>query len=263
MNNAWVPVANRITDIIKETDVEYTFTLESSIRPDHGQFVEVSIPGIGEAPISVSGTGDGWIQLTIRAVGHLTCAISTCKVGEQLFIRGPYGVAFPSALYENATLVVAAGGCAVAPVRTLIRSRLADKKLAANTRLLFGFKNPESVLYKDEIDEWSKLVQTIVTIDKEACSWNGRTGLITSHVADVDIPDLSQTHVVIVGPPVMMKYTSAQFFSRGIKQEQIWLSFERRMACGLGKCGHCKIDNSYVCVDGPVFRYDKALHLID
>lgn len=263
MNNPYLPVASRILDVVRETEVEYTFTLESAVKPDHGQFVEVSLPGIGEAPISVSGAGDGWIQLTIRAVGPLTHAISKCTTGQSLFIRGPYGVAFPSDLYKDATLVVAAGGCAVAPVRTLIRSRLADDKLAANTRLLFGFKNPESILYKNEIAEWGNMVQTIVTIDNEACSWNGRTGLITTHVADVDIPDLSKVHVVIVGPPIMMKYTSAQFFSRGIKPEQIWLSFERRMACGLGKCGHCKIDNSYVCVDGPVFRYDKALHLID
>jgi anaerobic sulfite reductase subunit B len=178
-------------------------------------------------------------------------------------VRGPYGVAFPAALFENKTLIIAAGGCAVAPVRTLIQHRLAESSRAAATRLIFGFKNPESVLFKDEIDEWASKAQLIVTIDSEACSWNGRTGLITSHIADVDIPDPAQAHVVIVGPPIMMKFTAAAFVTRGILPKQLWVSYERRMACGLGKCGHCKIDNTYVCIDGPVFRYDSVAHLID
>ncbi len=263
MVNPYLPVASRIMQIKKETEIEYTFTLESQIKPAHGQFVEVSLPGTGEAPISISGAGEGWIQLTIRAAGHLTRAILSCRVGEVIYLRGPYGVAFPASLYADKILVIAAGGCAVAPVRTLIQSRLSDKKQAANTRLVFGFKDPESVLYKDELEEWKSKAQVIITVDKEACSWNGRTGLITSHVPDVDIPDPLQTHVVVVGPPVMMKFTAAEFIKRKITPDRIWVSYERRMACGLGKCGHCKIDSTYVCVDGPVFRYDSVSGLVD
>ncbi len=263
MVNGFVATPSRILGVKPETDVEYTFTLQSNMKPDHGQFVEVSLPGIGEAPISVSGFGEGWIQLTIRAVGCLTREVIKRKEGDSLWLRGPYGVPFPAAAFRDRDLVVAAGGCAVAPVRSLILSRLNDPTQRAKTRLIFGFKSPESVLFQDELQTWKDQVQTIVTIDSQACTWNGRTGLITQHIKDIEISDPGQTNVVIVGPPVMMKFTAKEFLNRSISPQSIWVSFERRMACGLGKCGHCKIDNTYVCIDGPVLRYDCASHLLD
>lgn len=263
MSNPYIPKASRIISVAPETDVEFTFTVESSVSPSHGQFVEVSLPGIGEAPISISGFGDGWIQLTIRAVGVLTRRLATCTAGSLIYIRGPYGHSFPEALFRDNYLVIAAGGCALAPVRTLINARLSDPVQAAATRLIFGFKNPESVLYKNELEQWKEKTQVIVTVDNEACSWNGKTGLITRHIGDIDIPAPEHTHAVVVGPPIMMKFTTIEFTKRKIAPERIWVSFERRMACGIGKCGHCKIDNTYVCIDGPVLRYDKALDLFD
>lgn len=263
MGNPLLPVAGRIISNVQETDVEFTLTIESLIKPQHGQFVEVSLPGFGEAPISISGCGDGWIALTIRAVGNLTRKIVSSKVGEKLWLRGPYGTSFPEAELRDSLVVVAAGGCALAPLRTFIRARLADPVTAAQTRLIFGFKNPESVLYKDEIEVWKKTCQVIVTVDNEACSWNGRTGLITRHIADIDIPEPQKAAAVVVGPPIMMKFTTIEFTKRKVPADRIWVSFERKMACGIGKCGHCKIDNTYVCIDGPVLRYDKALNLFD
>ncbi len=262
-NNPYLPVASRIMAIKAETEVEYTFTLESRMQPRHGQFVEVSKPGVGEAPISVSGVGDGFIELTIRAVGHLTREIIKAKVGESLYLRGPYGVSFPDELFADEHLVIAAGGCAVAPVRTLIRSRMNNSDQASRTHLLFGFKSPEAVLFREELDQWKQSAPVIVTVDKESCSWDGRTGLITAHVSDIVLPDPSRSFAVVVGPPVMMKFTAQELMKHGLLPERIYVSFERRMACGIGKCGHCKIDDSYVCVDGPVFRYDKALRLFD
>jgi anaerobic sulfite reductase subunit B len=263
MRNPLLPVAGSIISTIQETDVEYTLTIESSIKPQHGQFVEVSLPGCGEAPISVSGFGDGWIALTIRAVGDLTRKIVTRNVGEKLWLRGPYGTSFPEAKLRDSLVVVAAGGCALAPLRTFITARLADPATAAKTRLIFGFKNPESVLYKEEIEAWKKVCQVIVTVDNEACSWNGRTGLITRHIGDIDLPDPEKAAAVVVGPPIMMKFTTIEFTKRKVSADRIWVSFERKMACGIGKCGHCKIDNTYVCLDGPVLRYDTALNLLD
>ncbi|MDG5814158.1 anaerobic sulfite reductase subunit AsrB [Chitinispirillales bacterium ANBcel5] len=263
MKNPYLPEPCRIVAIKEETDIESTFTLKSSIRPQHGQFVEVSKPGVGEAPISVSGFGEGFIELTIRKAGHLTGKILESQAGETLFVRGPYGVCFPADLFAGKNLIVASGGCAVAPVRTLIRSRLADQEQVSRTSLLFGFKDPQSILFRDEIDDWKEAVPVVVTIDKEACSWTGKTGFITAHVPDVAIADPATSYAVVVGPPVMMKYTTQEFMKRGLSPENIYVSFERRMACGIGKCGHCKIDDSYVCVDGPVYRYDKALRLLD
>jgi len=263
MRNPFVPTPCRIIGMQPETDIETTFTIDYSCTPRHGQFVEVSLPGIGEAPISISGFGDGFIELTIRAAGTLTRRLLACTVGDPIFIRGPYGHHFPDDLFSNAFLVIAAGGCAVAPVRTLINARLDDPETAEATRLIFGFKNPEAVLYKDEIERWKKKTSVIVTVDDEACTWNGRNGLITRHIGDIDIPDPGRTHAVIVGPTVMMKFTTIEFTKRKIARERIWVSFERRMACGIGKCGHCKIDDTYVCTDGPVLRYDRALTLLD
>lgn len=262
-DNPYIPQSGRILSIKAETDVEVTFTIESRMKPLHGQFVEVSRPGIGEAPISVSGVGEGYIELTIRGAGHLTKDILTSRVGDVLYIRGPYGKPFPADLFRGNFLCIAAGGCAVAPVRTLIRSRLADPASASMTRLLFGFKSPQDVLFRGELPEWKKSAPLVVTVDRNSCSWTGKTGLITSHVPDMDIPDPATAYCVVVGPPVMMKFTVSEFMKRGIPAEKIYVSFERRMACGIGKCGHCKIDDSYVCVDGPVFRYDKAVHLFD
>lgn len=263
MNNPMLPKPYRILAIVPETDLEITYTIECGLVPQHGQFVEVSLPGVGEAPISVSGTGDGWIELTIRTAGKLTRAIAALSVGDVLHIRGPYGHPFPEEMLRNEFVVVAAGGCALAPLRTLIRSRLENPECAEKTRLLFGFKNPDAVMYKTEINDWKKMVPCVVTVDDEACVWGGKKGVITRHVPGIDIPNASQAFGVIVGPPIMMKFTAIEFTKRGIAPDRIWVSFERRMACGLGKCGHCKIDDTYVCVDGPVLRYDKALNLFD
>lgn len=252
-----------ILSVQQETESEFTFLIKSDLQLKCGQFVEVSIPGIGEAPISISGINQGSMELTIRGVGKLTNAILGKKPGETVWIRGPYGNSFPTELFENKPLVIAAGGSGIAPVRPLIRSRLNNSFGLANTSLIFGFKNPESLLFKEEISHWSNKVPLICTVDNPSSTWSGKSGLITQHVRELDLQDNKQTQVVIVGPPVMMKFTAAEFIARSVSRENIWVSFERRMACGLGKCGHCKIDSTYICLEGPIFRYDKAITLID
>jgi anaerobic sulfite reductase subunit B len=253
-----------IIDIKKETETDSTFRVKSAFKPNYGQFFQVSLPGYGEAPISISGFGDGWLDLTIRNAGKLTGRIHELGKGESLFIRGPYGNGFDRNIFFGKHLVIVAGGTGVAPVRSLIDHFVRTPDELEHLDLLFGFKNPESILFKDEIMRWKNKTSVILTVDQACGVWEGEcTGLVTDYVKHIDIKDFSNINVIIVGPPMMMKYTADEFIRRDVKPENIYVSLERNMSCGIGKCGHCKIDDTYICIDGPVFNYKKAMNLKD
>ncbi len=246
------------------TDIEFTFRIATSITPNHGQFCQVSIPKVGEAPISVSGAGEGWIELTIRSVGILTKKIFELKIGDFLYIRGPYGNGFDLDILKDHHVVIAGGGSGVAPVRTLINYLYNNENYASSVDLMFGFKTPKDILFKDELEKWGDKFNTIITVD-DACGVDDGVceGLITKYVKDIKLSEFSKMKVIIVGPPLMMKFTALEFMKYGVNKDNIIVSFERNMSCGLGKCGHCKIDEKYVCLDGPIFSYDVAEKLID
>ncbi|MDK2919544.1 MAG: anaerobic sulfite reductase subunit [Candidatus Petromonas sp.] len=262
-NNPYLPVSAPITKITKETDIDYTFRLACDIKPQNGQFLEVSIPRVGEAPISISDFGDGYIDMTIRRVGKVTNDIHELKVGDKLFIRGPYGNGFPLEQYKGKHLIIAAGGTGLAPVKSIINYFYKNIDELKRFDLLIGFKSPKDVLFEDEINKWKEKINVTLTVDKGDENWEGNTGLITKYVPDIKIDNMKDTEVIIVGPPIMMKFTSMEFLKLNVPEKKIWVSFERKMSCGIGKCGHCKIDETYVCLEGPVFNYTKAKDLID
>ncbi len=262
-DNAFLPFPVKITSIVNESDCEFTMTVEARLAMTPGQFFQVSLPKIGEAPISISNYGEDWLQFTIRAVGRLTSAIQNLRVGENLFIRGPYGTGFPIDRFCNSNLIIVAGGSGVAPVRPLISQILAGRIPAKSLHLIAGFKSKESILFAGEIETWKKRCQITLTIDKPQDGWDGDTGLVTEHIRRLKLEVPEDYQVVVVGPPVMMKFSTAEFRLLGIPVNNIWVSFERHMSCGLGKCGHCKIDNTYVCLDGPVMNLSHAATLID
>ncbi|MTI86208.1 MAG: anaerobic sulfite reductase subunit AsrB [Firmicutes bacterium] len=261
--NPYLPHKVKILSIKRQTKIDYTFKLESSIKPDNGQFVEVSLPKIGECPISVSDFGDGWIEMTIRRVGRVTNVLHDLKEGDGMFIRGPYGNGFPLQKYKNKHIVIAAGGTGLAPVKSVVNYFYDRLDLVKQLNLLTGFKSPEDVLFKDELEKWSKDFNVIVTVDQGNKDWTGDVGLITEYVKDMDFSNPEEVEVIVVGPPMMMKFTVQEFLKLGVPEENITVSFERKMCCGIGKCGHCKIDDTYVCLEGPVFNYTKAMELID
>ncbi|MFA4943545.1 MAG: anaerobic sulfite reductase subunit AsrB [Lentisphaeria bacterium] len=263
MANPYQSEAARILAVRRETAVDRTFRIACALRPAPGQFVEVSLPGVGEAPISVSGLGDGWLELTLRKVGCLTGALFQLGVGDQLQVRGPYGHGWPLAAFAGKHLVVAAGGTGLAPVRMLIDRFAAEPAALAGFELLAGFKTPADLLFQEDLARWGRRLRVQATVDKGAPGWTGRVGLITALVPELALPAPAEAAVVVVGPPLMMKFTAVEFLRRGIPEENLWLSFERRMQCGLGKCGHCKIDATYVCLDGPVLNYTQAKRLLD
>lgn len=263
MINEYMPFVAEILDIKKHTEIEYTFRLSFNGEVKPGQFFEVSLPKYGEAPISVSGIGDGYVELTIRRVGVVTEEIFNYFVGQKLFLRGPYGNGFDVENYKGKEVIVVAGGTGLSPVKGIVDHFSQKPKDAKSFTLISGFKSPDDLLFKDDMKEWKKNMNFILTVDKAEEGYEGHVGLVTKFIPELNIEDMNKVEVIVVGPPMMMKFTVMEFLKRGIAEEKIWISQERKMCCGLGKCGHCKIDDTYICIDGPVFNYVKGKTLLD
>ena len=263
INNDYIPFPSKILEVIEHTDIEYTFRMEFKGYVKPGQFFEVSIPRYGEAPISVSGIGENFVDLTIRRVGKVTNEIFKNYVGDKLFMRGPYGNGFDVDNYKNKELIVVAGGTGLSPVRGVVSYFANNSSETNGLTLITGFKSPKDMLFKDDLKAWEDKMNLIVTVDSAEEGYTGHTGLVTKFIPELEIKDKENVQVIVVGPPMMMKFTVMEFLKLGIKEENIWISQERKMCCGLGKCGHCKIDDTYICLDGPVFNYTKGKLLID
>lgn len=261
--NPYLPRPYKLVSLKKETEIDYTFTFESADRMVGGQFMQLSMPGVGEAPISISDFDGTTMDMTIRKVGRLTDKIFEMKAGDHLFMRGPYGNGFDLTNYDGRDLVVIAGGTGLAPVKKTIAHYMANPQDVKSLEVLVGFKSPQDILFPQTLKEWSGKARTIITVDNPSEGWDGETGLIPSHIAKFDLSNVAQKVAIVVGPPIMMKFTTLELIKQGFKEENIWVSFERKMSCGIGKCGHCKIDETYVCLEGPVFNYTKAKSLID
>lgn len=261
--NPMVPTACKILSVIQETDIEWTFRVESNFQANHGQFMQLSIPKIGEAPISISEIGKDYMDFTLRAVGKVTNEIFEKQVGDFLFLRGPYGNGWPVENLKNKHLVFITGGTGLAPVRSLLNQFYNDINSVKSITLISGFKNKESILFKEELNKWKEKFRTFYTLDNDSIEgWN--SGLVTNFVKEVDFNSFNNDYaVIVVGPPIMMKFTGLELKKNNVPDENIWMSFERKMSCAVGKCGHCRIDETYICLDGPVFPYSVAKNLVD
>lgn len=227
-----------------------------------GQFFMVGLPGYGEAPISIS-SGDGKVfELCIRAVGNVTNAAHRLTEGEHIWMRGPFGRGFDTRALEGKDLLFIAGGIGMVPMRSLVKEVLKDPSRYGRLTLLYGAREPDELLFLDDMGRWKlKGVDARITIDKPHQDWDGKVGVITTLIPEVDV-DPENTVAVIIGPPVMYKFVILSLDKKNITHENVLVSLERKMKCGLGKCGHCQINNYYGCQDGPVFRLSelKGLH---
>lgn len=257
------PVGCKILDVRRETEQEWTFRVACDAAPAPGQFMQLSIPKVGEAPISVSNAGSGWLEFTIRSVGHVTDCIFTRQPGDLLFLRGPYGHGWPVEALSGKHIVVVTGGTGLAPVRMLLNGFFSGELPAKSVSLIAGFKNPEGVLFRAELDAWKEKFHTWYCLDQtEVPGWN--KGFVTEYIDRVPFGSFGEEYaVIVVGPPPMMKFVGQGLVKLGVPEDKIWMSFERKMSCAVGKCGHCRIDEVYVCLDGPVFNYTKAKYLVD
>ncbi|MCE5284615.1 MAG: anaerobic sulfite reductase subunit AsrB [Pelosinus sp.] len=262
-SNEYLPFLSEIKAVIKHTDIEYTFrlTYEGNVKP--GQFFEVSIPKYGEAPISVSGIGSGTVDLTIRRVGKVTNEIFERYVGDKLFMRGPYGNGFDIDSYKEKELVVIAGGTGLSPVKGIVDYFCSHSQDTKGMTLIAGFKTPKDILFREEFVHWQQKMNVILTVDSAENDTTCKVGLVTEYIPQLHLNNVNEAAAIVVGPPMMMKFTTQGLLKRGFHEENIWISHERKMCCGIGKCGHCKIDDTYVCLDGPVFNFVKGRQLLD
>ncbi|TWT41935.1 Anaerobic sulfite reductase subunit B [Phycisphaerae bacterium RAS1] len=244
-------------------ETQYDLQLQSGEPLCHapGQFVQVSIFGVGECPISIcsSPTRPRTFQLTVRRVGEVTSAIHTLKAGDQVGIRGPLGRGFDVEALHGHDMLIVAGGCALAPARSLIHYILDRRGSFGEFHLLYGARAPAELLFRDELDQWQadREVNCLVTVDRGDPTWTGNTGVVTRLFYKLPPLDPARTKVAVIGPPVMFKFVMLELVARRIPQRNIFCSLERRMKCGVGKCGHCQVNHLYACLDGPVFSYDE------
>jgi sulfite reductase subunit B len=251
---------------IAEREKLFEFRLKYGKELSHkpGQFVELSIFGIGEAPISISSSPKkkGSFELAVRNVGNVTNALHSMDTGTTVGIRGPFGNGFPVDNLKGKDILIVAGGIGLFPLRSLINYVLDNRKEFGRLIVLSGSRTPQERMFARELENWQKRedMELLETVDKRDQSWMGNVGVVTTLFPKVDI-DPENTFAITVGPPVMYKFVVAACQKKGIADEQIIMSLERRMKCGVGKCGHCQINGVYVCQEGPVFTYAQIKKL--
>jgi NAD(P)H-flavin reductase len=222
--------------------------------------------GIGEAPISVSSspTQKGYFELVVRKVGNVSGAMHAMKAGDTLGIRGPFGRGFDPEALKGKDIVFIGGGIGMVPLRSLINYVLDNRKDYGKVTLLYGCRNPAELIFDEERKSWEtrKDLDYRVTVDRccDADCWKGNVGVITTLIPKVEM-NVETTYAVICGPPIMYKFVLMSLRDKKLPDDHVILSLERRMKCGVGKCGHCQMGKNYVCRDGPVFTYAEVKDL--
>jgi sulfite reductase subunit B len=263
--------APRLAELVNVTELtprekvfEFRLSDGKALGQQPGQFVEISVMGIGEAPISISSspTKGNTFQLAIRNVGDVTNALHNLKKGATVGIRGPFGNGFPIQALEGKDILLVAGGIGLFPLRSLIQYILDRRSSFGKVILLFGARSPNERLFLDELAAWSKNpeIEFHETVDKGDENWKGNVGVITTLIPKVNI-NPRKTMAVVVGPPIMYRFVIVELKKKDLPDENIIMSLERRMKCGVGKCGHCQINGVYVCQEGPVFTLAQLRNL--
>jgi len=252
--------------IKKETRDTFTYSLKVKGRYsfEPGQFNMLYMPGIGEAPISVSSSpSEHELLHTIRIAGDVTTALSNLNVGDTLLFRGPYGKGWPMEELKDRSLMIVAGGLGIAPIRPVIREIISRgmhcPALGKRPILLYGSKTPKDILFRDEFPRFRDVFDVFLSVDRAdpEMVWRGNVGLVTELFRKITFEPLN-TVVFICGPEIMMERGITEILSSGVPEEKIYLSMERNMNCGTGVCGHCFFGPRFICKDGPVFRYTEV-----
>ena len=226
-----------------------------------GQFIMLSVYGVGEAPFSVSSAPireSNNFELAVRKIGAVTGIMHDLKVGDKVGIRGPYGSFFPIQKFVGQDTLFIAGGLGYIPLRSLLHYQLSHRDEFGRIILLVGTRNPKERIFVDQLAELAARpdVEMLETVDVPDETWKGNTGVITTLIPKVKL-DPDKTNVAMVGPPIMYKFCLSECLKIGIPSQRIYVSLERKMKCGLGKCGHCQINHVNACIDGPVFQYNQ------
>ncbi|MGO8954018.1 MAG: FAD/NAD(P)-binding protein [Rhodomicrobium sp.] len=262
--DAFVPQLYRTGRVVRELHDTVTLELSPLSGPlpafEPGQFNMLTVFGVGEAAISISGgsqDGAAFVH-TVREVGAVSRAIAKLETGAVAGLRGPYGKGWPVAAAEGSDVVIVAGGLGLAPLRPAIHSILANRSRYGRVSILFGSRNPADLLYRHELEQWRQRldVEIAVTVDHADASWRGNVGVVPSLIRRAAF-DPHDTVAMVCGPEVMMRFTARGLLDAGVAGERIYFSMERNMKCAIGLCGHCQFGPDFICKDGPVLRYDK------
>ncbi|MFB0564366.1 MAG: FAD/NAD(P)-binding protein [Candidatus Aminicenantaceae bacterium] len=271
--NPFVPETARIVRMYHLTEdvkffqvriVDMEKALSFKYRP--GQFAMISVLGAGEAPFSISSTPSrpGLLEFCIRKVGTVTNALFRMKENDLIGFRGPYGNGFPIEKMIHKDIIIVMGGLGVAPLRSVLLYCLDNRDHFRKVIMLHGAKRPAEMIFCDEffaLKERKDLECYLAVDADDTGAWTENIGVVTTLFPFLKDIDSVNTYGVVCGPPVMYKFVIKEFLNLNIPKDQILMTLERRMKCGVGKCGHCAIDYIYTCLDGPVFTYWDVIHM--
>ena len=271
-DNVYMPHIAVIEKIVDETYDTKTFhfnfkdeKLREEFTFESGQFAEYSVFGAGEATfcISSSPTRMDHLECSVRRVGKVTNALHRLGVGAEIGFRGPFGNSFPVDFLEGKNLVFVAGGIGLAPLRSLIWNVIDNRDKYKDVNIVYGARTPADLCFTYDLDSWSqdKSLNMVTTIDREHPDWSGKVGLVPMVLEEVG-PSAKDAVAVVCGPPIMIRFTFPALQKLGFTPEQMITTMEKRMKCGVGKCGRCNIGNIYVCRDGPVLTFAQIQSLV-
>ncbi len=260
MANDFVPIRTLVEKVLVETPTIKTFVLrpEREIAFRSGQFMQLGIPGLGEAPFTPSSSPfvSDRMEITVLKAGVLTGALHELSPGAVVGLRGPFGKGYPVDHFEDREVLVVGGGVGLAPLRALLYHLFGEIDAVKRVSIKYGSRNPEELCFRRQYEEWSALpkVDFTETIDRPAEGWDGRVGLVTTLLDDLDL-DIENAVAVSCGPEVMLKFVTWKLLDVGFPPERIFLSMNRNMSCGMGLCGRCNLGPYYLCKDGPDMCY--------
>ena len=271
MENLYLPQLAVIDKIVDETYDTKTFTLHFADKAYNdaftfksGQFLEVSVFGVGEAPIGFASNPfrKGSFDITVRAAGSVTNALHQKKVGDVIGLRGPLGNHFPFEEVKGLSVLFVGGGIGLPPLKSLIDPMLDHRRDFNRFLILYGARTPADRVYRPLLEEWQKRddVEFLQTVDVGDNGWTGNVGVVTTLFEKIKV-DVAETVAFTCGPPIMIKFVMQDLLAMDFPGDRIISTLERYMKCGVGKCGHCAINHKYVCTDGPVFSYKEMMAL--
>jgi len=266
-HNIYFPQIAIIKRVKDEAEGIKRFTLEledeklrESFSHRPGQFIELTVFGVGEAPFSITSSpaDKGRLEISVVNVGEVTAALHLKKEGELVGLRGPYGNGFPFDEVKEKDILFVGGGIGLAPLRPLINKMFADRGSFRKMTILYGARTPGLLCFREDLTAWAAQKDSVVlvTVDTPDERWQGNVGVVTSLLPKVEI-NAGITIAFVCGPPIMIHFVIQDLVKKGLAEGTIILSMERRMECGLGKCGHCSLGTVEVCTDGPVFSYGQ------
>jgi NAD(P)H-flavin reductase len=263
--DSWMPVPARVLDVRQENFNTRTFKMQFSIeevrrryRFSPGQFNMIYVPGVGEAAISMSSHPERTevLEHTIRTVGSVTRAVERLGPGGLVGLRGPFGKGWPMEALRGNDVVIVAGGIGIAPLRPVIYWLLDHRDWCRRVVLLYGCRTPEDRVFADELEQWERegAIEVLVTVDNATGEWFGPVGVVPHLLRRIKV-SATRTIVLVCGPKILNRVAAWSFLQLHVPPEQVYVSLERNMNCGFGRCGHCQFGAKFVCTDGPVFSF--------